>query len=145
MNVFTALKGAHFHILLELVCYVIYFACRSDQAVEFDSLYLFFPVFDRIGFRKSLRPQWLCGIASDSRARGQLITVHTFSLCNPTSLKAEDQTVEVDSCYPFLPVFDLIKFSKSQGLRWIFGRDSGARGLGFEPHDRRIVSLSKTL
>ena len=77
----------------------------------------FFPVFDRIGFRKRLRPQWLSGIASDSRARGPLITVHTFSLCNPTSLKAEDQTVEVDSCYPFLPVFDLIKFSKSQGLR----------------------------
>ena len=23
--------------------------------------------------------------------------------------------------------------------------DSGARGLGFEPHDRRVVSLSKTL
>ena len=145
MNVFTALKGAHFYILLELVWYVIYFVCRSDQAVEFDSLYLFFSCIrsDRISQKSG--PPWLSGIASNSRARGPLITVHTFSLCNPTSIKAEDQTVEVDSCYPFLPVFDLIKFSKSQGLRWLVGINSGARGLGFEPHDRRIVSLSKTL
>ena len=31
--------------------------------------------------------------------------------------------------------------------RWLGGRasDSGARGPEFEPHDRRVVSLSKTL
>ena len=30
---------------------------------------------------------------------------------------------------------------------WLSGRasDCGARGPGFEPHDRRVVSLSKTL
>ena len=34
-----------------------------------------------------------------------------------------------------------------RGPRWLSGRasDSGARGPGFEPHDRGIVSLSKTL
>ena len=32
------------------------------------------------------------------------------------------------------------------GPRWLSGKayDSGARGPGFEPHNRRIVSLSKT-
>ena len=35
----------------------------------------------------------------------------------------------------------------SMGPRWLTGRasDSGARGPGLKPHDRRIVSLSKTL
>ena len=35
-----------------------------------------------------------------------------------------------------------------QGQWWLSGRlslDSGVRGPGFEPHNRRIVSLSKTL
>ena len=33
------------------------------------------------------------------------------------------------------------------GVRWLSGRelDSGARGSGFESHDRRVVSFSKTL
>ena len=35
----------------------------------------------------------------------------------------------------------------SRGSRWLSGRasDSGARGPGFELHDRHIVSLIKTL
>ena len=40
-----------------------------------------------------------------------------------------------------------ILISELWGRRWLSGRasDSGARGPGFEPHDRRIVSLNKTL
>ena len=34
-----------------------------------------------------------------------------------------------------------------QRAQWLSGRasESGVRGPGFEPHDRRVVSLSKTL
>ena len=37
--------------------------------------------------------------------------------------------------------------SVGRRARWLSGRASysGARGPGFEPHDRRVVSLRKTL
>ena len=40
-----------------------------------------------------------------------------------------------------------IKAGRGRGRRWPSGRasDSRARGPGFEPHGRRVVSLSKTL
>ena len=53
--------------------------------------------------------------------------------------RAENSVVS-DVIWPKMKLIQL-------GPRWLSGRasDSGARGPGFEPYDRRKVSLSKTL
>ena len=55
--------------------------------------------------------------------------------------------IAVAICDPVHDVETIHGLCSERGARWLSGiaMDSVARGLGFEPHDRRVVSLSKTL
>ena len=69
---------------------------------------------------------------------------------HPHLVETLDMTRDTQYVNVFILYWRLLEYNvtfKDRGLRWLSGRSSysGASGPGFEPHDRRIVSLSKTL
>ena len=63
------------------------------------------------------------------------------------SLFLPNATFVTDTNVTMLYDFEKVSYCSSGMARWLSGRvsDSGARGPEFEPHDRHVVSLSKTL